>query len=148
MVDDTSSKSPRRKRPEIFNPPVKVPKITGENRRTFRRVPTKALIEDRLYWRIRGYDYEEVTEELREVEAIDPDTGAEVIRPQMVTVKIVHKQVAPDVGAIIFGATNLIPEKYKNKSAVDLNAKVDGLSQLLDEIDGSSRGLPSRRNDP
>jgi hypothetical protein len=106
--------------------------LPDKRTRRFNKVPSKSLIEDRLYWRIRGYEYKEVTEELREVEEIDRATGAEVIVGKMVTTKIVHKSVAPDVGAIIFAAKNIIPEKYKDKS--DLNLGVtDDLAALLTE---------------
>jgi hypothetical protein len=76
------------------------------------KIPTAKLIEDSLYWKIRGYDYDEVTSELREVECIDPQTQARVLKAKMVETKVVVKQVQPDTQAIIFAAKKLIPEKY------------------------------------
>lgn len=121
MQDDgTPSKSPRRKRPEIFHPVEREYSISEPvGRKVTRNVPRKGLIEDSLYWRIRGYSYPETTEEWREVERIDPETGAVVLRREFVPVKVVWKTLAPDVTAIMFGASNLIPEKYKQKQLGD-----------------------------
>ncbi len=141
--DDTPSKSPRRKRPEIFNPPEPVVKVTWEKSKRFRKVPSKGLIEDRLYWRIRGYGYEEVTEELREYEDYCSTTGAKVLKAKMVITKIVHKQVAPDTSAIIFGAVNLIPEKYKQKQTIENTGK-DGGPIQFEEVGAAKELLASR----
>ena len=86
-----------------------------------RKIPSKEIIEDSLYWKIRGYDCAEVTEELREFDAIDlSGTGGKVLHTKMVEVKIVHKAIHPDTTAIIFAATTLIPEKYnRNPQAED-----------------------------
>jgi hypothetical protein len=149
MKDDTPSKSPRRKRPEIFNPPEVKPKVTWEKQKNrvyhYRsisgrkyRIPSKEIVEDSLYWRIRGYDFDEVTREAREIENKDG-----ILEVKLVTTKIVTKQLVPDVQAIIFGATNLIPEKYKQKQTVETTGKDGGPLQV--EVLGAAKELLSSR---
>ena len=127
--DDKPTVLPRRKRPEIFHPPEREISIAEPvGRKVTRNIPRKGLIEDSLYWRIRGYSYPEVTHEWREVKGIDPETGAEVLRGEFVPVKVVYKTVAPDVQAIMFGATNIIPERYQNKQTINQTVELKTLS--------------------
>lgn len=64
-------------------------------------------VESALLKRALGYDYEEITQERN-------DKG------QLVVTKIVHKQVVPDTTAQIFWLKNRRPDKWKEKSQVDL----------------------------
>lgn len=81
-------------------------------------------VENALLQRARGYDYEEVTRELR----YDKDTETE----RMVVVKRVKKHMAPDVTAIIFWLKNRLPEDWRDKKDIDMQANIknpfDGIS--------------------
>lgn len=81
-------------------------------------------VENVLLQRARGYDYEEVTRELR----YDKETETE----RMVVVKRVKKHMAPDVTAIIFWLKNRLPEDWRDKKDVNMQADIknpfDGIS--------------------
>ena len=76
-------------------------------------------VEGKLLQRAMGYEYEEKTQEYRDGE--------------LITTKIVTKQVAPDVAAQIFWLKNRKPKVWRDKveNAVDLT--VNSYSKLTDE---------------
>lgn len=73
-----------------------------------------ALVENALFKRALGYEYEEVTKE----------SG--------VTTKVVTKQMPPDTTAQIFWLKNRRPDLWRDRKNIDMNAKVnnpfDGIS--------------------
>lgn len=72
------------------------------------------LVENALFKRALGYEYEEVTKE-----------GG-------VTTKVVTKQMPPDTTAQIFWLKNRRPDLWRDRKNIDMNAKVnnpfDGIS--------------------
>lgn len=81
-------------------------------------------VENALIKRAKGYDYEEVTRELSE----DLKTGEN----RLVITKVVKKHMAPDVTAIIFWLKNRLPEDWRDKKDIDMQADIknpfDGIS--------------------
>ena len=68
-------------------------------------------VENALYKSAMGYDWEEVTEELK----FNPLTG----RHEMVVTKKVHKRVAPSNAAQIFWLKNRRPDDWRDKRYVE-----------------------------
>lgn len=81
---------------------------------------TDIRVENALYKRAVGYEYDEITQEY------DKATDT------MVTTKIVTKQVAPDTTAQIFWLKNRRPNKWRDKQEVNANVEVEDLSALAD----------------
>ena len=88
------------------------------------------MVENALFKRAVGYDYEEVTKE----RVYDKDTGEHYT----VETKRVLKHVAPDVTAQIYWLKNRKPEVWREKQAEkpDTTAidKLDGILQGFEEI--------------
>lgn len=80
------------------------------------KAPVDTKVENALLRRALGYQYEEVTEELRK----DPETGEMALQ----VTKRVLKHVSPDVTAQIYWLKNRRPDKWRDKPA-DLNGGED-----------------------
>lgn len=72
-------------------------------------------VENALFKRAIGYQYDEVTKETME----DPRTGITV----MVETKRVTKEVQPDVTAQIFWLKNRKPAEWRDRQEIDANIK-------------------------
>lgn len=72
--------------------------------------PVDTEVENALLKRAKGYEYEEVTEE------IETNANGEV---RSKTTKVTVKKVAPDVGAIAFWLKNRRPAEWKDKQIMD-----------------------------
>lgn len=83
-------------------------------------------VENALYKRAVGYTYNETTKEAR----INPETN----KTELVTTKVVTKQVAPDTGAAAFWLKNRRPDNWRDKVQEDNNATLDRLDNILKEI--------------
>ncbi len=99
-------------------------------------------LEDSLYRRATGFEYEET-----ETEYISDKEGNPRIKKQ--TKK--KKRTVPDTPALIFALCNLMPDKWKNRLNTQLDGKVktesdtqvslanvpdDLLAQVIDKING------------
>lgn len=99
-------------------------------------------LEDSLYRRATGFEYEET-----ETEYISDKEGNPHIKKQ--TKK--KKRTVPDTPALIFALCNLMPEKWKNRLNTQIDGKVktesdaqislsnvpdDLLAQVIDKING------------
>ncbi|WP_211231329.1 transposase [Halonatronum saccharophilum] len=82
-------------------------------------------VEDSLFKRANGYTYDEVTQELVE----NPKTGEVELKP----VKVVTKEVKPDVTAQIFWLKNRQPEKWKDKKDIDVTSGGKEISSMTAE---------------
>lgn len=69
-------------------------------------------VENALYKRAVGYSYNEITKEAK----INPETN----KIELVTTKVVTKQVAPDTGAAAFWLKNRRPDKWREKREVEV----------------------------
>lgn len=80
-------------------------------------------VENALYKRAMGYDYQEETLEplynMASGEAILDEYG----KPKIVVTKIVRKQVAPDTTAQIFWLKNRKQKEWRDKQDIDLSVK-------------------------
>lgn len=94
------------------------------------------VAEECLKKRVTGFEYNEVTTELRE--AIDPLTGE--IQAKMTPVKIVTKTVVPDVAAISKWLNNRDPDRWKDKILVEDTASdlAERLRKAEERINGKS----------
>lgn len=81
---------------------------------------TDIRVENDLYKRATGYQYDEVTKEL------DKATG------KLVVTKVVTKHVVPDTTAQIFWLKNRKPQVWRDKQEVNANVEVEDLSALAD----------------
>lgn len=87
-------------------------------------------VENALFKRAVGYQYDEVTRESEK--AIDPDTGQ--IVTVMVETKRVTKEVQPETAAAIFWLKNRRPDKWRDKQeighsgSVEVNNPLQGLT--------------------
>ncbi|CAH8772241.1 hypothetical protein [Paenibacillus dendritiformis] len=78
-------------------------------------------VENALFRRAVGYQYDEVTREADKV--IDPETGELVT--VMVETKRVTKEVQPDVAAQIFWLKNRRPDKWRDKQDIQHSGSMD-----------------------
>jgi len=85
-------------------------------------------VENSLFKRANGYEYEEVTRELMDI--VD---GNRERSKQLVVTKIVTKQVAPDVTAQIFWLKNRKPNDWRDRQQIDHNVTMT-LEDALDAI--------------
>lgn len=83
-------------------------------------------IENSLFKRARGFQTEEVTEELRK------DAKGRIIESH---VKRVRKQVPPDTGAAIFILKNARPEKWSDRPKAD-DADIEDLTDIRKAVFG------------
>ena len=81
-------------------------------------------VENALYKKATGYEYEEVTEELR----FDKATGEK----RMVVTKRVKKTVPPDTVAQIFWLKNRKPGEWRDKRDVEMTGSA--AVQIIDDI--------------
>ena len=81
-------------------------------------------VENALYKKATGYEYEEVTEELR----FDKATGEK----RMVVTKRVKKTVPPDTAAQIFWLKNRKPGEWRDKRDVEMTGSA--AVQIIDDI--------------
>lgn len=79
-------------------------------------------VENALYKRAMGYEYDEVTEEY--------EMGF------MVKKKVVHKYQAPDIAAQIFWLKNKKSSDWKDKREVDNTLALNKLDEVLGQIKG------------
>jgi hypothetical protein len=82
-------------------------------------------VENALFKRANGYQYEEVTYERIETTVVEPD-GSIHLEPGT-KIKTVIKQQAPDVTAQIFWLKNRKPAEWRDKRDVGLD-NADGLT--------------------
>ena len=71
-----------------------------------------------------GYEYEEITKEMRVLQGSETPTQY---------VKKVKKHVAPNLGAIIHYQTNKDPENWKNKQSTEITGKIESEVTLTPE---------------
>ena len=83
------------------------------------------VVEQSLLKRAVGYTYDEITQEP------DKETG------KLVTVKVVSKQVAGDVLAMIFWLKNRNPQRWSDKKEID--HRIEGITEPLTEEELLSR---------
>ncbi|SHF15230.1 hypothetical protein SAMN02745784_02982 [Tissierella praeacuta DSM 18095] len=91
-------------------------------------------VENALLKRALGYDYKEVTQEriIKKDIKGDPMTDLHGFPiAEMVTTKVVTKQVTPDTTAQIFWLKNRKPEQWRDKQQVEHSGQIDtGLNKL------------------
>jgi hypothetical protein len=88
------------------------------------------LVENALFKRAMGYDYEEVTRE----PLYHPITGEPILdkkgKPKVVVTKVIRKQVNPDTTAQIFWLKNRKPGEWRDKQDIEhsggVNIKLEG----------------------
>lgn len=86
-------------------------------------------VECALYKSAMGYDYEEVTEELK----WNPSSG----KYEMMVTKRVKKHVPPSNVAQIFWLKNRKPDVWKDKREIESNTEaLEKLDELMDKIGG------------
>lgn len=86
--------------------------------------PANIIVENALYKRCVGFEYDEVTQE-----AGKDEKGKQVIRK-----KTVKKLVVPDINAIRFWLTNREPELWKNIREDVEAGKTDHKDQLIEYL--------------
>ncbi|MBU5439485.1 helix-turn-helix domain-containing protein [Tissierella sp. MSJ-40] len=94
-------------------------------------------VENALLKRALGYGYEEVTKErmIKKDVKGDPMTDLHGFPiSEMVTTKIVTKQVVPDTTAQIFWLKNRKPEQWRDKQEVTHSGSVDAGLEKLNSI--------------
>lgn len=96
-------------------------KILKENKEIY-----DIKLENALFKRALGYSF---TEETREA-STDPKTG----ETKLAVTKKVTKDIPPDVGALKFSLINRMPEKYKDKQAVQHDGEISIIKKLEDFI--------------
>ncbi len=79
-------------------------------------------VENTLYKRAMGYEYDEVTKE----RVLNPKTG----KYDLCVTKIVRKQVVPDVTAQIFWLKNRRPDNWRDIKAQEITGKDGGPVQV------------------
>ena len=96
-------------------------------------------VENALLKRALGYNYDEVTKE--RIKKVD-EKGTPAIDfhgypiYEMLTTKIVTKQVVPDTTAQIFWLKNRKPEKWRDKQQLEHSGSIDtGLNKLNSILD-------------
>lgn len=90
------------------------------------------LVENALFKRAIGYQYDEVTQESGQV--VDPETGKLVT--VMVETKRMTKEVQPDTTAQIFWLKNRKPVEWRDKQEVEHSGKLQhqvALEELSDD---------------
>lgn len=91
-------------------------------------------VENALLKRALGYEYEEVTKERSIKKDMKGDYAIDLQGfpiAEMVTTKIVTKQVVPDTTAQIFWLKNRKPEQWRDKQQVEHSGHIDtGLDKL------------------
>ena len=80
-------------------------------------------VENSLYKRANGYDYEEVKETY--------DGHGNLIKREVQT-----RHVAPDTGAQVFWLKNRCPDVWQDKRTVDNTIALDRLDEVLAQIEG------------
>lgn len=95
-------------------------------------------VEDSLYKRAMGYEYEEVVKELmpkrdKYGNLLTDEDGAVI--QELVVTKVTKKQMAPDTTAQIFWLKNRQPGKWRDRHEQHVTAEVKSVEQFLDEID-------------
>jgi hypothetical protein len=83
------------------------------------------VIEKSLAKRASGYQYTEVTKAISK--ETDPTTG----KAQLVTIKEVTKEVAPDPTSMIFWLKNRRPDRWRDKQSIDLGFNSETLNAIL-----------------
>lgn len=105
-------------------------------------------VEKSLLKKCLGFKYTETT---REPCIVRPKDGPpEIVNPTLAVTKTVRKFVVPDTVAIIFHLKNRHPERWRDVMQHEHGGKNGGpieLRALLDQIDGTSRGLPAQEED-
>jgi len=86
-------------------------------------------VKDSLYQRANGYKYNEVTKERVKVY----DGEGKVVGQELITTKVVTKEVKPDVTAQIFWLKNRQPEEWKDKKDIDVTSGGKELSAMTAE---------------
>lgn len=86
-------------------------------------------VENALLKRALGYEYEEVTKESRVKKDMKGDPISE-----MVEIKKVTKEVAPDTTAQIFWLKNRKPDVWRDRKDIDIHGDID-ISERAKEID-------------
>lgn len=88
------------------------------------KAPVDMEVENALLKRALGYDYEEVTHDLRK----NPETGEQ----ELMVVKVVKKHMPPDTLAQIFWLKNRKPAQWRDKPA-EQDAKDNVIRVVFDE---------------
>jgi hypothetical protein len=95
-------------------------------------------VEDSLYKRANGYEYEEVTME----PLYNPVTGQPILTsdgvPKIAVTKIVKKRVAPDATSAIFWLKNRQPKKWRDKQEIEHSGAL-GFKKLEDYFSDGPR---------
>lgn len=86
--------------------------------------PANIIVENALYKRCVGFEYDEVTQEIGKDEK-----GKQVIRK-----KTVKKHIVPDVNAIRFWLTNREPELWKNFREESGADNIEEIKETLSEF--------------
>lgn len=86
--------------------------------------PANIIVENALYKRCVGFEYDEVTQEI----------GKDEKGKQVVKKKIVKKHIVPDINAIRFWLTNREPELWKNIREDIEDGKTDYKDQLIEYL--------------
>lgn len=81
-----------------------------------------AEVENMLYKRAMGYEYDEVTEEY--------EAGF------LTKKKVVHKHIPPDTGAQVFWLKNRRSDKWRDRREVDNTLALEKLDEVLGQIKG------------
>jgi hypothetical protein len=88
-------------------------------------------IAESLFNRALGYSHE--SEEIK------------VVNGAVVRVPII-KQYPPDTTAAIFWLKNRQKENWRDKTEVESKSEVTIVSQVISDIDGTTKGLPGKKN--
>jgi len=81
-------------------------------------------VEDALYMRALGYEYEEETYEEFEIERPYIKEDGTIVRTELRLTKKLKKKQQPDTTAIIFWLKNRRPEKWRDKQDIEHSGEV------------------------
>ena len=83
------------------------------------------VIEKSLAKRATGYQYKEITK------AISKDVVPSTCKDQLVTVKEVTKEAAPDPTSMIFWLKNRQPERWRDKQTIETGVRLEDILAAL-----------------
>ena len=87
------------------------------------KAPVNYKVENALLKRCLGYNYVEVTKEMRPV-------GKDIVP----VIKKVIKHVPPDVTACIFWLKNRMPEKWRDRKIIDIIMNEKWINEALEDL--------------
>jgi len=93
---------------------------------TYAKAKADSVVENALYKRATGFNYDEVTKERRKILGTDDY--------EMVITKIITKTVVPDTTAQIYWLKNRKPNMWRDKHEVSFSGNLEEITKLRDDI--------------